>query len=109
MTRFQEYYLSRRTIIFIYDKVSFKCHEKSWQELEDGFPVRSDPTTEQGQALHKPSGDVYHLLSQLLNKYTTRELKEPSDYVSAMAGVCRRLADYAQCNLLFGIPVPSLD
>ncbi|KAI0428132.1 heterokaryon incompatibility protein-domain-containing protein [Xylaria sp. FL1042] len=69
----------------------------------------SDPTTEQGQALHKPSGDIYHLLGQLLNKYTTRELKEPTDYVFAIAGVCRRLADYAQCGLLFGIPIPALD
>jgi hypothetical protein len=33
----------------------------------------------------------------------------PTDYVFAMAGVCRRLADYAQCRLLFGIPVPALD
>ncbi|TGJ87324.1 hypothetical protein E0Z10_g1454 [Xylaria hypoxylon] len=106
---FQEYYLSRRKIIFIDDTIYFKCYEKSWQELEDGLPVRSDPTTEQGQALHKPSGDVYHLLGQLLNKYTTRELKMPTDYVFAMAGVSRRLADYAQCSLLFGIPVPALD
>ncbi|KAI0518149.1 heterokaryon incompatibility protein-domain-containing protein [Xylaria bambusicola] len=106
---FQEYYLSRRKIIFIDDTIYFKCYEKFWQELEDGLPVRSDPTTEQGQALHKPSGDVYHLLGQLLNKYTTRELKMPGDYVFAMAGVCRRLADYAQCSLLFGIPVPALD
>ncbi|KAI0799372.1 heterokaryon incompatibility protein-domain-containing protein [Xylaria sp. FL0064] len=106
---FQEYYLSRRKIIFIDDTVYFKCHEDSWQELEDGLRARPDPTTELGQALHKPSGDVYHLLGQLLNKYTTRELKVPTDYVFAMAGVCRRLADYAQCGLLFGIPVPALD
>ncbi|KAK5631343.1 hypothetical protein RRF57_007057 [Xylaria bambusicola] len=64
---------------------------------------------ERGQTLHKPSGDVYHLLGQLLNKYTTRELKMPGDYVFAMAGVCRRLADHAECSLLFGIPVPALD
>ncbi|KAI1279639.1 heterokaryon incompatibility protein-domain-containing protein [Xylaria sp. FL0933] len=106
---FQEYYLSRRKIIFIDDTVYFKCHEDSWQELEDGLTVRRDPTTDFGQALHKPSGDVYHLLGQLLNKYTTRELKVPTDYVFAMAGVCRRLADYAQCGLLFGIPVAVLD
>ncbi|KAI8625810.1 heterokaryon incompatibility protein-domain-containing protein [Xylariaceae sp. FL1651] len=106
---FQEYYLSRRKIIFIDDTVYFKCQEKSWQELEDGLPVRSDPTTEQSQVLHKLSGDVYHLLGQLLVKYTTRELKMPTDYVFAMAGICRRLADYAQCTLLFGIPVPALD
>ncbi|KAI1753788.1 heterokaryon incompatibility protein-domain-containing protein [Xylaria castorea] len=106
---FQEYYLSRRKILFIDDTIYFKCHEESWQELEDGLLVRSDPTTEQGQALHKPSGDVYHLLGQLLNKYTTRELKMPTDYVFAMAGVCRRLADYANCSLLSGIPVPALD
>lgn len=106
---FQEYYLSRRKIIFIDDTIYFQCHEASWQELEDGLPVRSDPTTDFGQALHKPSGDVYHLLGQLLNKYTTRELKLPTDYVFAMAGVCRRLADYAHCNLLFGIPVPVFD
>ena len=59
--------------------------------------------------MHKPSGDVFHLLGQLLSKYTTRELKMPGDYIFAMAGVCRRLADYAQCSLLFGIPVPALD
>ncbi|KAI3327998.1 HET-domain-containing protein [Xylariaceae sp. AK1471] len=106
---FQEYYLSRRKIIFVDNTIYFKCHEKSWQELEDGLPIRSDPTAEQGQALHKPSGDVYHLLGQLLNKYTTRELKMSTDYVFAMTGVCRRLADYAQCSLLFGIPVPALD
>ncbi|KAI1364936.1 heterokaryon incompatibility protein-domain-containing protein [Xylaria arbuscula] len=106
---FQEYYLSRRKVIFIDDTIYFKCHERSWQELEDGLPVRSDPTTELGQVLHKPSGDVYHILGQLLNKYTTRELKMPSDYVFAMAGVCRRLADYAQCSLLFGIPTPAFD
>ncbi|KAI0161463.1 heterokaryon incompatibility protein-domain-containing protein [Xylariaceae sp. FL1272] len=106
---FQEYYLSRRKILFIDDTIYFKCHEKSWQELEDGLPVRPDPTAEQGQALSKLSGDVYHLLGQLLVKYTTRELKMPTDYVFAMAGVCRRLADYAQCSLLFGIPVAALD
>ncbi|KAI1740609.1 heterokaryon incompatibility protein-domain-containing protein [Xylaria scruposa] len=106
---FQEYYLSRRKILFIDDTIYFKCHEKSWQELEDGLLVRSDPTDEHGQALHKPSGDVYYLLGQLLIKYTTRELKMPTDYVFAMAGVCRRLADYANCSLLFGIPVPALD
>ncbi|KAI0878747.1 heterokaryon incompatibility protein-domain-containing protein [Hypoxylon argillaceum] len=106
---FQEYYLSRRKIIFIDNTIYFKCHEESWQELEDGLPVRSDPTTERGQALRKLSGDVYHLLGQLLNKYTTRELKMPTDYVFAMAGVCRRIADYEQCSLLFGIPVLALD
>ncbi|KAI8945391.1 heterokaryon incompatibility protein-domain-containing protein [Xylaria longipes] len=106
---FQEYYLSRRKILFIDNTIYFQCHEASWQELEDGLPIRSDPTTEQGQSLHKPSGDVYHLLGQLLNKYTTRELKMPADYVFAMAGVCRRLADYANCSLLSGIPVPALD
>lgn len=77
--------------------------------MEDGLLVRSDTTMEQGRALHKPSGDVYHLLGQLLNKYTTRELRGPADYIPAMAGICRRLADYAQCSLLFGIPVPALD
>ncbi|KAI0402350.1 heterokaryon incompatibility protein-domain-containing protein [Xylaria palmicola] len=106
---FQEYYLSRRKIIFIDDTIYFRCQEESWQEIEDGLPVRLDPTTEQGQALHKPSGDVYHLLGQLLNKYTTRELTMPNDYVFAMAGICRRLADYVGCNLLFGIPAPALD
>ncbi|KAI1126853.1 heterokaryon incompatibility protein-domain-containing protein [Nemania abortiva] len=106
---FQEWYLSRRKIIFIDDTIYFKCHEDSWQELEDGLPVRRDPTAEQGQALHKPSGDVYHLLGQLLNKYTTRELKVPTDYVFAMAGICRRLAEYEHCSLLFGIPTPALD
>ncbi|KAI1269547.1 heterokaryon incompatibility protein-domain-containing protein [Xylariaceae sp. FL1019] len=106
---FQEYYLSRRRVLFIDDTIYFKCHEKTWQELEDDLPVRPDPTAEQGQALSKPSGDVYHLLGQLLVKYTTRELKMPNDYVFAMAGVCRRLADYAQCDLLFGIPVAALD
>ncbi|KAI1427962.1 heterokaryon incompatibility protein-domain-containing protein [Xylaria sp. FL1777] len=106
---FQEYYLSRRKIFFIDDTIYFKCHEQYWQELEDGLPVRRDQTTERGQALHKPSGDIYHLLGQLLNKYTTRELKIPTDYVFAMAGVCRRVADYAQCSLLFGIPIQALD
>ncbi|KAJ8124157.1 hypothetical protein ONZ43_g63 [Nemania bipapillata] len=106
---FQEYYLSRRKIIFIDDTIYFRCHEKTWQELEDGLLVRPDPTMERGQALHKPSGDMYHFLGQLLNKYTTRELKMPADYVFAMAGICRRLADYEQCGLLFGIPVPALD
>ncbi|KAI0112177.1 heterokaryon incompatibility protein-domain-containing protein [Nemania sp. FL0031] len=106
---FQEWYLSRRKIIFIDDTIYFKCHEESWQELEDGLLVRADPTTEHGQALHKPSGDVYHLLGQLLNKYTTRELKVPTDYVFAMAGICRRLAEYENCSLLFGIPTPALD
>ncbi|KAI1819180.1 heterokaryon incompatibility protein-domain-containing protein [Xylaria intraflava] len=106
---FQEYYLSRRKMIFLDDTVYFQCHEKHWQELEDGLSVRPDPTTEQGQALHKPSGDVYHLLGQLLNKYTARELKMPGDYVFAMAGVCRRLADHAQCSLLAGIPVAAFD
>ncbi|RWA15026.1 hypothetical protein EKO27_g108 [Xylaria grammica] len=106
---FQEYYLSRRKIFFIDDTIYFKCHQESWQELEDGLPIRPDPTTVRGQELHNPSGDVYHLLGQLLNKYTTRELKMPTDYVFAMAGVCRRLADYAQCSLLYGIPVPALD
>lgn len=106
---FQEYYLSRRKIVFIDDTIYFKCHEESWQEWEDGLPVRPDPTMELGQVLHKPSGDVYHLLGQLLNKYTTRELKMPADYVFAMAGICRRLADYAQCSLLFGIPVSAFD
>ncbi|KAI1296342.1 heterokaryon incompatibility protein-domain-containing protein [Xylaria venustula] len=106
---FQEYYLSRRKITFIDDTIYFQCHEKFWQELEDGLPVRRDPTTELGQVLHKPSGDMYHLLGQLVNKYTTRELKMPTDYVFAMAGVCRRVADYAQCSLLFGIPTPALD
>ncbi|KAI1179591.1 heterokaryon incompatibility protein-domain-containing protein [Nemania sp. FL0916] len=106
---FQEYYLSRRKIIFIDNTVYFECHEESWKELEDGLNVRPDPTTEQGQALHNPSGDVYHLLGQLLNKYTTRELKMPTDYVFAMAGICRRLADYTHSELLFGIPVSALD
>ncbi|KAI1432133.1 heterokaryon incompatibility protein-domain-containing protein [Xylaria sp. CBS 124048] len=106
---FQEYYLSRRKLIFIDDTIYFQCHEKTWQELEDGLPIRSDPTTEQGQALNKPGGDVYEQLGQLLNKYTTRQLKVPSDYVLAMAGVCRRVADYAQCSLLAGIPVAAFD
>lgn len=91
------------------DSIYFKCHQNTWQELEDGLPVKSESTTAHGQALHKPSGDVYHLLGQLLNQYTTRELKVPSDYVPAMAGICRRLADYAQCSLLYGIPVAALD
>ncbi|KAI1111430.1 heterokaryon incompatibility protein-domain-containing protein [Nemania sp. NC0429] len=106
---FQEYYLSRRKIIFIDDTIYFKCYEETWQEWEDGLGVRPDPTMERGQALHKLSGDVYHLLGQLLNKYTTRELKMPTDYVFAMAGICRRLADYAQCSLLLGIPVSAFD
>ncbi|KAI0388991.1 heterokaryon incompatibility protein-domain-containing protein [Xylariaceae sp. FL0594] len=106
---FQEYYLSRRRIIFLDDSIYFKCLQATWQELEDGLPAKSESTAAHGQALHKPSGDVYHLLGQLLNQYTTRELKVPSDYVPAMAGICRRLADYAQCSLLFGIPVAALD
>ncbi|KAI1813084.1 heterokaryon incompatibility protein-domain-containing protein [Poronia punctata] len=106
---FQEYYLSRRKIIFLDGIIYFKCHQKVYQELEDGLPIKPDQTTIRGQALHKPSGDVYHLLGQLLNQYTTRNLKEPTDYVPAMAGICRRLADYAQCGLLYGIPVAALD
>ncbi|KAI1328550.1 heterokaryon incompatibility protein-domain-containing protein [Xylariaceae sp. FL0255] len=106
---FQEYYLSRRKLIFINDTIYFQCLEESYQELEDGLPVRPDPTREQGQILSKPGGDVYHLLGQLLVKYSTRNLGFQSDQVVAMAGICRRLADYAQCTLLFGNPVPAID
>ncbi|KAI1344551.1 HET-domain-containing protein [Xylariaceae sp. FL0016] len=106
---FQEYYLSRRKLIFIDDTVYFRCHETSCQELHDGLPVRRDPTTEQGQALHQPRGDVFHLLGQLLIKYSTRDLKMANDYINAMAGVCRRLADYVDCPLLYGVPVVALD
>ncbi|KAI0470009.1 heterokaryon incompatibility protein-domain-containing protein [Xylariaceae sp. FL0804] len=106
---FQEYYLSRRKIIFVDDTVYFKCNEKSWQELEDGLRVRTDPIEQHGQVLSNPSGDVYNLLGQLLVKYSTRELGWPQDYIHAMAGVCRRIAEYAGCELIYGIPAAALD
>ncbi|KAI5917495.1 heterokaryon incompatibility protein-domain-containing protein [Camillea tinctor] len=106
---FQEYYLSRRKLIFINDTVYFKCHEGYWPEVEDGLVVRPDAVAEQGQVLHKLNGDVFHLLGQLLVKYSTRSLTNQNDAVNAMLGVCRRISDYAQCPLLLGIPVIAFD
>ncbi|KAI0594882.1 heterokaryon incompatibility protein-domain-containing protein [Biscogniauxia sp. FL1348] len=106
---FQEYYLSRRRLVFINDTVYFKCHEGYWSEVEDGLLVRPDSVAEQGQVLHKLNGDIFHMLGQLLVKYSTRSLTDQNDAVNAMLGVCRRIADHAQCPLLLGIPVIAFD
>ncbi|KAI1486022.1 heterokaryon incompatibility protein-domain-containing protein [Biscogniauxia mediterranea] len=106
---FQEYYLSRRRLVFINDTVYFKCHEGYWSEVEDGLLVRPDSVAGQGQVLHKLNGDVFHMLGQLLVKYSTRSLTNQNDAVNAMLGVCRRIADHTQCPLLLGIPVIAFD
>ncbi|KAI1495975.1 heterokaryon incompatibility protein-domain-containing protein [Biscogniauxia marginata] len=106
---FQEYYLSRRKLIFINSTVYFKCHEEYWSEVADGLPVWPDPVTEHGQVLHRPDGDVFHMLGQLLVKYSTRSLTNQSDAMDAMLGVCRRISDQAKCSLLLGIPVIAFD
>lgn len=112
---FQELVLPRRAIIFIDDKLYFRCMMANWCEetFADLLTHWQDP--EDGKICPRvPESDDDNLgawcaYQQLCESYSTRDLRFDGDSIRAMTGLLRPLSTGLVSWLSEGLPVYYLD
>ncbi|KAI1414331.1 heterokaryon incompatibility protein-domain-containing protein [Hypoxylon sp. FL1857] len=106
---FQEYFLSRRKVVFLNGMVHFQCRTRYCSEDIRGSLPSSMANLLSSVRLDDDLLDVFYGFSVFLFYYSCRHMTYQSDGLNAMAGLCRRLGERGRCSLLQGIPVSSFD
>lgn len=108
--RFQEQYLSRRSLYFTDDQAYFRCRESTWSEnCVDRLPK---PNNEKFHATLLPEAWKYPPEIEyrtILLYYSPRALTNQSDALLAMAGIIRRLSSKMKCRFFQGVPTAAFD
>ena len=119
---FQEFLLSRRTLVFTAEQTLFCCSEAFW--AEDTMPQDHSPV--QTSQLKRPevievlrflradamlSGSADDVFEKLyipcVNMFTVRRLSRMTDALDAFAGI-RRVIEPFLCDFFWGIPIQFL-
>ncbi|KAF2461956.1 heterokaryon incompatibility protein-domain-containing protein [Lineolata rhizophorae] len=107
---YQEYYFSKRRLIFINGQVWYKCQKKT--EREDlkaaYYPYNLSGLYEMPGMQHSEIGDPEKHFQDSVEEYTKRQLTHEYDALNAFAGVSNHLQTIAGFSAIFGIPKQHL-
>lgn len=113
--RFQEQMLSRRSIIFINNRVYFRCRRCVWGE-DNNDDTRPDTDNQVEELLGSliplaldPDEPALSAYQMLLLYYSERQLTKDSDAINAFAGMLRFLSSRMESRVLEGLPTASFD
>lgn len=105
---FQEKILTRRELLYGQEQISFRCIER--QIFENGTSsIRTQITpylNTRGLELTPLAEQKAELLRRwysMLQQYTRRELTDPADKLTALAGIAQVMHNTLQCKYLFGL------
>ncbi|KAF4958051.1 hypothetical protein FGADI_2681 [Fusarium gaditjirri] len=104
---YQEYFLSRRRLIFGNQQIHWQCSCATWHE---DLPYRHDDNDEKVSRMLalpniKKGWPDFNELAVLLNEYNGRELTYPEDAFPAVNGLLTYLQRYSfEQGFLFGLP-----
>ncbi|MCJ1466959.1 hypothetical protein MMC07_005581 [Pseudocyphellaria aurata] len=105
---FQEKILSRRELLYGHEQISFRCLER--QIFENGTSsIRQQivPYPDVGGLDQKPLAEQKAVLLRrwykMLESYTRREMTNPADKLTALAGIAQVIHQTLQCKYLFGL------
>lgn len=105
---FQEKILSRRELLYGQEQFSFRCLER--QIFENGTSsIRQQivPYPEVRGLDQKPlaeqKAELLRRWYKMLESYTRRELTNPADKLTALAGIAQVIHQTLQCKYLFGL------
>jgi hypothetical protein len=123
---FQEQLFSKRMLIFRKKQLYWHCRSATWAE-EKILEVKGIPTIlesvhqmikrvpylprnlneQNSQSLETIGDKEYHLYTQFVGAYTSRQLSYPSDALNAFAGVIRALSLLGKDEFIWGLPKSS--
>jgi hypothetical protein len=111
-TRFQEFQLSHRSVIFINNQIYFRCRHCTWCEetCDDDFPATSNQSA--GSMLSyvsDPDISAESAYQIILLYYSSRQLTKDSDAINAISALLKPLAIRMKAPLLEGLPTSSFD
>ncbi|KAI9764029.1 MAG: hypothetical protein M1840_008905 [Geoglossum simile] len=109
---FQEFLLSRRSVIFINDQIYFRCRRCTWGEerCDDDFPLTSNQSV--GSMLHyisDPDLSAESAYQLILLYYSARQLTKDSDAINGISALLKPLTIRMKARLLEGLPTSSFD
>lgn len=107
---FQEEKLSRRTLYFVDNKVSFRCQRITFNEDcvdEVGETPSARDITNFSLRGNEPR--AFYEYSNMLEAFSSRLLTKQTDVLNAMAGIMRRFSDKFNWGFLEGLPTTCLD
>lgn len=105
---FQEKILTRRELLYGQEQISFRCLER--QIYEDGtsyIPTHITPYLNarglESMPLAEQKAELLRRWYGMLEQYTRRELTDPDDKLTAIAGIAQVMHNTLQCKYLFGL------
>jgi hypothetical protein len=113
--RFQEWYLSRRRLIFTDNMVHFSCSYAGWREdiVPDLSPSarKSTPLGDGNPTLKAApsSHGIYFDMTDVPRQYSHREIRDQEEWLKALAGIQRRRSKIWKCGFLEGLPTVAFD
>jgi hypothetical protein len=114
--RLQEQYLSRRTLVFIKDKIYFRCRKRIWSEetCADQDPVAEKDEEEwntnlvmmlqQDMDRGKDPWTIREYFVEVASRFMMRNLTFENDAIDAMSGILHRISVIGQTPILHGVP-----
>jgi Heterokaryon incompatibility protein (HET) len=110
----QELTLSRRTVIFINDRIYFRCQDANWSEdtWADKWINWLDADDSNISRIPDPNDGLLHSFwayQKLCEDYSRRKLRNDGDALRAFAGISRPLASSMETNMIEGLPGFYLD
>lgn len=110
----QELTLSRRTVIFINDRVYFRCQDANWAEdsWADKWTYWLDADDSNISRIPNPNDGLlpsFRAYQKLCEDYSMRKLRNDGDALRAIAGILRPLASGMETLMVEGLPGYYLD
>ena len=105
---YQESVLTRRELLYGQEQISFRCLERRISEngtsviLEQQVPYLSVRGLDL-KPLAEQKTEMLCRWYSMLEHYTRRDLTDPADKLTALAGIAQVIHNILQCNYLFGL------
>lgn len=115
---FQEYYSSRRKLIFHRNTVTWECHCEAWNEMDDHQciantrqcqPIPRSPPTAASTGLRFSSWPDFHLFARMICLFNVRHLTYQCDALDAMEGLLSVFGTVFKGGFISGLPEMLFD